>query len=85
LNLTECKPGDKVKVIYLSAGISVRSKLSKMNIKEDSILEVIAHQPWNGPITVKVGNSKQTIGRGLSMKIICEPVNGIEDTPKSST
>jgi len=72
MNLTEYKVGDKVKVSYFYAGVSARSRLNKMNIREGTELEVVSHQPFDGPITVKVGNSEQTIGRGLAMKIECE-------------
>ena len=75
MNLTEYKPKDKVKVMYIGAGISARSKLNKMNIREDTELELVTVQPFGGPITVKVGSSEQTIGRGLAMKIGCEMID----------
>lgn len=74
MNLTEYKPKDKIRVMYIGAGISARSKLSKMNIREDTELEIVTVQPFGGPITVKVGNSEQTIGRGLAMKVGCEKI-----------
>ena len=75
MKLTEFKTGSKIKVINIFAGKHAISRLSHMNIHIDSKLEVIAKQPVGGPITVKIGSSEQTIGRGLASKIDCE-LNG---------
>ena len=72
MNLTEVKPGTRTKIINITGGSSARLMLNRMNIRPDTIVEVISQQPWYGPITVNVGTSTQTIGRGLAQKIECE-------------
>jgi len=76
MNLTEFKDGDKVKVLNIPIGRDALSRLTSMNIRIGTKLEVITQQPFYGPVTVKVGNSEQTIGRGLAQKIECEEYNG---------
>jgi Fe2+ transport system protein FeoA len=67
------KIGDKIKIIDFNCGTRAYLKLQRMNIRYDSILKIMAIQPY-GPITVKTGNSEYTIGKMLFDKLIYEVI-----------
>ena len=66
--------GKRYKIIGFNCGKKATSKLLTMGIMKDSIIKIIAIQPI-GPITIKVGKSEYSIGRGLFDKLILEEIN----------
>ena len=65
--------GNKYKVIDCDCGRIATKRLSVMNIRRDSILEIVSIQP-DGPITVNVGKSTYSIGRVMFNKLILEEI-----------
>lgn len=49
-----------------------KRRLNVLGIRVGQIVRVDSKQPLMGPITVTVGNSQMTIGRGIAHKIIIE-------------
>jgi Fe2+ transport system protein FeoA len=47
-------------------------RLNILGIRVGQIVRVDSKQPLMGPITVSVGNSQMTMGRGMAHKIIVE-------------
>ena len=49
-------------------------RLYVLGIREGQIVRVDSKQPLMGPITISVGNSQLTLGRGIAHKIIVEEI-----------
>ena len=64
--------GSVIKVIGFNCGDTAKFRLSSMGIRLGSIIKIKHIQPIGGPMTIKVGRSEYTIGRGLFSKIIYE-------------
>ena len=67
---------NKVKIIGFNCGRQCLHKFSVMGIRIGSELELVSEQPFNGPITVKVGESMVSIGNRMWDKLRYEEVNG---------
>ena len=52
----------------------LKSRLNALGIREGQIVKIISKQPLMGPITISVGSSQITIGRGMAHKIIVEEI-----------
>ena len=53
-------------------GQCIHRKLNVLGIREGQIVRVVSKQPMMGPLTVAIGNSQMTLGRGMAHKIIVE-------------
>jgi len=53
-------------------GHGLRRKLNILGIREGQNIRILSKQPLMGPITIAVGNTHMTIGRGMAHKIIVE-------------
>ena len=62
----------KAKIVSISGGHQFNRKMCIMNIREGQIIEVVSKQPFRGPLTIAIGNSKLTIGRGMAHRIRVE-------------
>ena len=49
-------------------------RLNVLGIREGQIVRVDSKQPLMGPITISIGNSQVTLGRGIAHKIIVEEI-----------
>jgi len=47
-------------------------RLNVLGIREGQTIRVDSKQPLMGPITISIGNSQVTLGRGIAHKIIVE-------------
>ncbi len=47
-------------------------RLDALGIREGQIVRIISKQPLMGPLTISIGNTQMTIGRGMAHKIIVE-------------
>ena len=47
-------------------------RLNVLGIREGQIVRVDSKQPLMGPLTISIGNSQMTMGRGMAHKIIVE-------------
>jgi Fe2+ transport system protein FeoA len=52
----------------------VQRRLNVLGLREGQIVRVDSKQPLMGPITISIGNSQLTLGRGIAHKIIVEEI-----------
>ena len=50
----------------------LQRRLNVLGIREGQIVRVDSKQPLMGPLTITIGNSQMTMGRGMAHKIIVE-------------
>lgn len=62
------------KIIDIDGGRHFHQKMCVMNLRVGQIVEVVSRQPFRGPLTVKVGNCKITMGRGMAHRIHVEEI-----------
>ena len=55
-------------------GHGIHGRLNVLGIREGQIVRVVSKQPMMGPLTISIGNSQITIGRGMAHKIIVEEI-----------
>jgi ferrous iron transport protein A len=60
------------KIIEIQGGHGLHRRLNVLGIREGQIIRIISKQPLRGPITVSIGNTQITIGRGMASKILVE-------------
>jgi len=64
----------KAKIIDIHRGRTFHRRMQVMGLRIGQIVEVISRQPLMGPLTIAVGKSKMTIGRGVAHKILVEEI-----------
>jgi len=64
--------GESGRIIEILGGTGFRRRLNVLGIREGQIIKIVSKQPLRGPLTISVGNSQITIGRGMANKIIVE-------------
>jgi len=74
ISLLMLEPRQSGRIKRLEGGATFQEKLSRMNIREGKTIKKMAAQPFSGPVVVKVGNSRISLGRGMAMKIFVEPM-----------
>ena len=52
----------------------LQRRLNVLGIREGQIVRVDSKQPLMGPLTISIGNSQLTLGRGIAHKIIVEEI-----------
>ena len=53
-------------------GFLFRKRLNVLGIREGQLVRILSKQPFMGPLTIAIGSSHVTIGRGMAHKIIVE-------------
>jgi len=61
--------GKTTTVSKLSGGAGFKDRMKSMGVSEGKKLKVVAREPLGGPIVVRLGNTRLTIGRGMASKI----------------
>ncbi len=78
--LAHLKKGKSGKIIYIHSihheghhgRHGLNRRLNVLGIREGQIVRVDSKQPLMGPLTISIGNSQMTMGRGMAHKIIVE-------------
>lgn len=70
--LLDIPKGKKVKIHTIQRGHGFQKKLQAMGIREGQTVTIISKQPFRGPLTIMVGSSQMTLGRGMAQKITVE-------------
>ena len=70
--LTECRKGEKTKVIGVNAGFRAKTRLANLGIVPGTIIKKKTEAPFHGPVEIIVKGSTLAIGRGLAAKILVE-------------
>jgi len=60
--------GKQVELVGVDAGCNLRGRLLALGFIKGSIITVISNE-GNGPLLIKVGESRLTIGRGMAERI----------------
>lgn len=68
-NLTNIKPGTKVRVLKLSGGARFKDKLLCMGILPGHEIELLSSQK-KGPVMIKVNDTRVVIGHSMAERII---------------
>jgi len=70
--LSEIPVKTKAKIVEIHRGRHFHRRMGVMGLRIGQTVEVISKQPLMGPITLSVGKSNVTIGRGMAHKILVE-------------
>ena len=74
LPLTQLPPNTKAKIIAVEGGYGLQRKLHVMGIRKGQIIKIVSRQPFRGPVTITLGGSQLTLGRGMAQKILVEVI-----------
>jgi ferrous iron transport protein A len=72
LMLVNLETGDVGLIVKILGGYNLIRKLDSLGIRPGKNITMISSMLMNGPITVKVNNTKVAIGRGMADKIMVE-------------
>ena len=72
LPLSMVGPGQKVRLVEITAGTKLRRRLTELGLTPGVELQVMQDQ--GGPLLLSVYNSRLAVGRGMAHKIMVEPV-----------
>jgi DtxR family Mn-dependent transcriptional regulator len=74
VSLATLQPGDSAKVARVSDKDAERLRyLAELGMMPGATVQVIAREPYGGPIALRVGSSSKTIGPELAEAILVEP------------
>ncbi len=74
ISLDQAKQGEKVVVVELQGGHKISERLSSMGIRKNAIIEIVSTQA-GGQIVAAVEESRFVIGRGMSARVMVQPVD----------
>lgn len=72
--LAELQHNTKARIADIQGGRGIHRKLQVRGITKGETVKIISRQPFRGPITIAIGNSQLTLGRGMASKILVEVV-----------
>ena len=67
-NIAGMRPGEQAELLNVDAGRSLRSRLLALGLIKGAMITVISNE-GSGPLLIKVGESRLTIGRGMAERI----------------
>jgi len=70
--LTDLSKKKKARVIELSGGHTFQQKLRLVGVIKGKTLEIIATQPFHGPVVVRIDDNEITLGREMAERILVE-------------
>ena len=82
LNLVQVPAGKKVRLVKIIGGVTLRKRLEEMGIYPETEIEIIKSS-GEGPIIVKVDDTRFGLGRGMAAKILVDMIQGGENYEKS--
>ena len=72
--LMHLKNNQSARIKHIHGGLGLRKRLNSLGIREGQIVKLVSKQPLMGPLTISVGNTQMTIGRGMAHKILVEEI-----------
>jgi len=63
------KEGDKIKIIGFNCGHCAMQRFCHMGILCGKEATIEAIQPFHGPVTIKIGKTTASLGRGMFEKL----------------
>jgi len=73
LRLLDCTPGVTYRVTRLEGGGEFRQRLQNLGLTEGCELVKLHRQPFRGPVTVRVQQTKLAVGHGMAARIFVRP------------
>ncbi|MEO0184403.1 MAG: fused ferrous iron transport protein A/B, partial [candidate division WOR-3 bacterium] len=64
------KPGEKGKIVEITGGKGLLTRLDALGISPGAEVTKISEQIMHGPVVVKIGNTQVAIGYGMARKVI---------------
>ena len=74
LNLLNIAKGKCIQVIKIEGGRNFQDKAESLGLRVGVKATKLSTQVMSGPITIKVGNSKIALGRGMAQKILVQEI-----------
>ena len=74
-SLSDIPVRTNARIVEIQGGHGIKQKLEVMGIRVGKRITLISKQPFRGPLTIKVCNTRMTIGRGMAQRIIVEVVS----------
>ena len=72
LSLIQLKKGEKGSINKFEGGYRLVNKLNALGVRIGKQVTVISDSFIGGPVTVQIGNTTLSIGRGMAAKIVVE-------------
>lgn len=72
--LTMVPHAKKARIAVLEGGHGFQRKMHVMGFREGKIVRVVTKQPLHGPITIAIGKSQVTIGKGMAQRVMVEVI-----------
>ena len=66
------KKSSSGKIIEIQGGHGFHRRLKVLGIREGQIVKILSKQPLKGPLTIAMGSTQMTMGRGMASKIFVE-------------
>lgn len=80
--LSDAEPGELLVVLRVrDQNPEVLRYLARIGIRLDAAIEVVAKQPFNGPLDIRVAGERHAIGRELAGNVFVERQNRPGDAP----
>jgi Fe2+ transport system protein FeoA len=80
LSLAQAKQGRQYKVVYITGGCEMQTRLASLGILPGQAIEIV--QPSGmGPVLALVKGAKVALGHGVSHKILVRPELAASRTP----
>ncbi len=70
INLTMMKPGEIGKVVEITGGKGLVSRLESIGIIPGAEITKISEQLMHGPVVIKIGNTQVAIGYGMARRVM---------------
>ena len=71
-SLLEIGQGQNARIVDIIGGRGLAHRLDSMGLRIGKSLIKVSQLPWRGPVTVKVGSTQLSLGRGMAAKLIVE-------------
>ena len=74
INLTELAVGKKARVVGFSGGMVMQRRLVNLGLRPAQIVEAVGHNPFRGPVVIRVDHTGVAVGHGVALGILVEPL-----------
>lgn len=71
-SLAERAPGERVRVVRVAEDANVLSYLGEIGLRPGAVAEVMASEPFGGPLTITVGGTTRAIAREVACAVEVE-------------
>ena len=76
ISLVQMKSGQKGKIVEISGGWGLASKLEALGIRTGKEITKVSEQLMRGPVLLQHGHSQVALGFGMASKVLVEITGG---------